>query len=283
MRKMLTAILAATLMMGCGSIATQNKPVLSTEKETAEIPLTMKDSTIEELEETEELSWQEKLDEIRDSIVCLKNMAIYKNPPEVHLRIFLGTGFAYKTDEEGRTYFATCQHVIQSPQKYTSKSSGRMLELSGEEIFIRDGNSEYNPNQDTRLELVAEKKGSVDTAVIRTRDKDYSIDISNGYKIDPDLGLASGEEAYLVGCQYGTVKAVTQGIISGKTENDNLLVSVVSHGGVSGGPIFVRRGNDIYLVAQVKAGPNAGDSDFAISTPIEKLLDIWEIESTVEK
>ena len=221
------------------------------------------------------ITWQEKQEGIYDSVVCLRSIRTYSDGRRKKMKFFYGTGFPISRNGD-LVYIATNQHVAIGDQNIIS--SGKVLPLVKSELFVITQSAPYIEDN-IPLEILNSISGRIDTAVLLGYDNERLL-LSRDHLIDPDIDIRLGEEVFSVGCLGSSDKVVNYGHIANinyeSTEGKSLLANLSITHGQSGGPVFLRRDNDVYLIGHVRSFPNKkGGTAYSIITSIKDLYPIW--------
>ncbi len=273
MKKTLTSIITGIGLFGlisCGSIQKPN-------------------SYLNQKENIEHKQTENSLDQIIESVHCLRSKITYDDPShnvEGH-----GTGFSYQR-KDGYTYILTNQHVIGKPEilkitRNIKEKNGKLeLEIKFKKIKrkkslvnIVDFNDDKNPKDDISLELIYENK-TLDLAVLRTKKKLKTLD--KKYFGDSRT-LKRGEAVYLTGYPLGKFSFVSDGIVGnpgkypkGSEFDDKIYIKLLNmdvNFGNSGSPFFVKRNGKFYWMGMVGATFRYGIGVAIGSEKIRALVD----------
>lgn len=228
-----------------------------------------------EMSEEDVVTWQDKLELIYDSVVCLRSIRTYSNGHRRKTKFFYGTGFPISRDGDS-VYIATNQHVAISEKNIYN--SGKVLQLVKSELFVITQSAPYL-DSNLPLEVLTSIDGRIDTAILLGYD-DERLLVSRDHIVDPDINIRLGEEVFSVGCLGSTDKVVNHGYIASidyeSMDGKSLLANLSITHGQSGGPVFLRRDNDVYLIGHVRSFPNKkGGTAYSIITSIKDLYPIW--------
>ncbi|MBI5398173.1 trypsin-like peptidase domain-containing protein [Candidatus Woesearchaeota archaeon] len=126
-------------------------------------------------------------------------------------------------------------------------------------MSLVDNRFDSNTEDDVPVEVLvsyAEK----DIAVLRTKTKLY---VSHAWKVADQKSLKVGEQVYIAGYPRSIAKVLSSGTVANTTgvPNDEsakvacmILADADATTGNSGGPLFVRRGDDLYFAGIVTTG-----------------------------
>lgn len=238
------------------------------------------------MEAEQQCSRQDALEDILQSVVCLRTTTLYQNEEkgEERSEAAFGTGFVYKR-EDGWTYLTTNNHVGNRPEKIEE------LELFGaakhtwkkvkDNVMIIDNRLDENPNDDVPLEVVRYDEG-LDTMVLRTR---VPLHVAHLYLLS-SAQRRSGDVVYVTGIPLAFEKGVTEGVVFNPQvtlENKSYaMLDLTIQPGHSGSPVFVKGDdNHFYLIGQIRMCMPAFFGicgGFGLATPISELQDVWRID-----
>lgn len=294
-KKTLTGIIAGISllgMVGCGSLQK-----LATEPVNRSVVIQRKAS----------------IDQIVESVYCLRAKATYEievgDDKTETTSTGYGSAFAYRR-VLGDTYLITNQHVLGKKEfsklvieqgiddqgKPVLKMSFKKFKRKSLELTIVDSYADKNKKDDIPLDYIFESENP-DIAVLRTKREIKNSQISRlsqgikflgGFYFGDSNTLRYGEEARLIGYPMARFLFVSEGIIGnpGKKypkgqpiETSNVLLDVTANPGNSGGPFFVKRGNDYYWMGIVEScyfnswGDNSGIASAIKVNDVRKLAD----------
>lgn len=295
-KKTLTNIIAGVGLLGivgCGSLQKQ---------------------VIEPTQNTVVIQRKATLDQIVETVYCIRSKVTYgvegdDDKTEIESTGH-GSGFAYRRTG-GDTYLITNHHVI-GKKEFTKLVIEQEKDDKGKpiikvkfkrfirkslEITIVDSYLDRNSKNDIPLDLVYDTPYP-DLAVLRTKKeiKDGEISqLSQGIKLldssyfgNSDT-LKFGEPAYLIGYPMGSFLVVNGGTIGnpGKkypegqpVEDHNVLLDLTANPGNSGGPFFVKRGNDYYWMGIVEGVyPNS----WGESSHVNSAIKVNDVRKVVDK
>jgi len=239
---------------------------------------------------------QQNLADIAKSIYCIRTKTTYKNlldekmePVEYNQH---GTGFVF-AEKEGWYYIITNQHVVDGDNNIVDENDiddvhdmfaalFNLYEKSGEKTTIVDYRGDKKADDDIELEEVV-KSVELDVAILRTKKK---LHVAKGYEIGDPSGLKYGDTIYTFGFPFGSVKAMTKGIISNPgdnlpnaAENENKIIDTTYWAGNSGSPYFVMKDNRLYWVGisgRCFINHTGDCAGLAIGTDITKFQDMMD-------
>ncbi|MBW3000038.1 serine protease [Candidatus Woesearchaeota archaeon] len=239
---------------------------------------------------------QQDLGDIAKSIYCIRTKTTYKNlldrkmePMEYSKH---GTGFVF-AEKDGWYYIITNQHVVDGDNNILGEDDVddidsmfmalfSLYEKSGEKTTIVDYKGDKKPGDDIELEEVV-KSEELDVAILRTKKK---LHVAKGYEIGNPSELRYGDTIYTVGFPFGSVKALTKGIISNPgdnlpnaAENENKIIDTTYWAGNSGSPYFVMKDNKLYWVGisgRCFINHTGDCAGLAIGTDITKFQDMMD-------
>ncbi len=165
-----------------------------------------------------------------------------------------GTGFVVKHDKgaNGKLYFITCEHVVDTPQIYKVQTWFGEREyadlVSFDGVYIIDDNGKKH---EAKIESVNTKDGGTDIAVLTT-EGNISMWLKHYKPIEfTKEEIKPGDAAYSVGYSSGResklIKYINQGIISNTDSDLFFFESAALNSGFSGGPIFVLKNGKPYI------------------------------------
>ncbi|MBI2103270.1 trypsin-like peptidase domain-containing protein [Candidatus Woesearchaeota archaeon] len=263
MKKVLTSIMAAATIFSSGSCANVYQAV-----------------------ETQQQSYQQSaLEDILQSVVCLRNTTTYVNPEgEKREAIVFGTGFAYKREDDW-SYVTTNNHVGNMPETQVSQD---MFGLSPPvtwkkveaKVEIIESRFDANPKDDIPLEIVR-SDAEVDTLVLKTR---TPLHIAHSYRVS-SLQEHFADTVYVTGVPLGFNKGIVEGIVFNPQVTLNghnyTMLDITIQPGQSGSPVFIKgTDNEFYLVGQIRACmPSAWGicGGFGLAIEMSELQDVWRI------
>lgn len=279
MKKTLTALItAACLTMDPTFVSFQTPPAATVEEK--------KERPGHEQKEKENIHWQDKLDDISHSVFCIRNNTTYFRIQGTINQVRHGTGFAYKKNENGRVYLFTNKHVV-TDNKFKTFFNGITIGIVEYKYSLVQGAFDYNLEDDISLELVRTKDVPIDTAVLLTEDIPENLHVSDAYIVDPNFEPKLGDKTYAFGCHFGNIKFMTSGEVGNVNDTTGyptevpgyLLIDGTVNVGASGGPIFIRKGNDLYLAGQTSGFLGSSGSNICYASKLKHLLPTWELEN----
>jgi len=284
MKKTLTALVtAACLTMAPTSVSLQTPPAATVEEK--------KERPKHNRKEKEDIHWQDKLDDINRSVFCVRNDTTYFGIQGIINQVGHGTGFAYKKNEDGRIYLFTNKHVVTDKNLKTFFNSIFFNDITigivEYKYSLVQGTFDHNLEDDISLELVRTKDAPIDTAVLLTKDIPENLHVSEAYIVDPNFEPKLGDQTYAFGCHFGNIKFMTSGKVGNVNDTADyptevpgyLLIDGTVNFGASGGPIFIRRGNDLYLAGQTGGYLGSSGSNIGYASKLKHLLPTWELEN----
>lgn len=260
------------------------------------------DSEVKE-EQTELKKKDPSLDQIKSSVYCLRNTAIYEqvaynNKGEIYQvkdkTESFGTGYAFKKID-GYTYLLTNYHVAYNPE-----ISGTNAKLYTQKLEMVDNMDDTFIKDDIPLEIVA-LSPEKDIAVLRTkRDiKYYEPKILTRDKIK------EGDKIILVGFPLAITETITEGIVSNVCHPDryydyweninwnhtDIIVDLASNPGNSGSPAFILKTEDgkenYYLSGLLHAGYSTGWSSQAeglkLVVSVDDFLSMMSVKDVIKR
>ncbi len=243
-------------------------------------------SVYQAVETQQQISRENALEDILQSVVCVRNTATYVNQQshKTTQRAVFGTGFVYKR-EDGWSYLTTSEHVAKQAEKeevlnFFDMSHPDIWTKVSEEITIVDNKYDKNASDDISLGVVR-ADDELDTIVLRTK---TPLHVSHAYHIGT-IQKHPGDPVYVVGFPLGFDRGTTNGTIfnpSVKLEGrEYTMMDVTTQPGHSGSPVFVRgTNNEFYLIGQMRiCMPYAGGigGGFGLATEISELQSVWRI------
>jgi len=225
--------------------------------------------------EEEITPWQDKLESIYDSVICLRSIRVYSDGESWKVRYFHGTGLPIFRDGDS-VYIATNEHVVISDKN--TRYKGKSLPLFKTELSVIKETAPYL-EQNLPLKVLNSINGRIDTAVLLGID-DERLLVSKDYVVDPEIDIRLGDEVFSIGCLRSSEKVVNYGHIANvdyqSTDGKSILANLSITHGQSGGPVFLRREDEVYLIGHVRSYPNKdGGTAYSIMTSIKDLYPIW--------
>jgi len=292
--KKLTSIITAALIIGCPSqesfnsddelvmgVTESNCLDSAVQKELTDLTIPTELGDLTATKESEDLTIQRKLEDIGQSVFCFREDTYYANEHESMSPYYMGTAFAFKITPEGRTHLATNYHLVYSEEQIKGSNNG-ILKLLYHGFRLTEGMEYSDEKADTWLtllqgELFNKDNRHVDAAVLITVDA-KNLPVSQEYVVDPSFEPMLGDEAYSFGCQEGIATFQVRGTLSRKKDfskrvQNKYVFNIETNQGSSGAPIFIRRGNDLYLVGQIFGF--LGTTSFGLATKLEDLIPYW--------
>lgn len=261
--KKLTSIVTAALMIGCPSSFNSDKL-------------------------TKDLTIQDKLEDIRKSVHCIRQEVEYVTPSGVVSTVVMhGTAFVYDTIN-GMEYVISNEHVVSRTPEIYSPEPGIVLTKQKDLVKLVLSGEDNNPEDDIILERIdgrryhfnSERNWNVvdDTFVLKANDQKDYIYQSGAYEINLEIKPRISDTVYVLGCREADGIFLLKGVVSNESynsteESDALAIDISTEHGSSGSPVFIERDGKLYLVGQIRKflkSPMLG-----IATKVNDLVPYW--------
>ncbi|MDP3990474.1 MAG: trypsin-like peptidase domain-containing protein [archaeon] len=237
---------------------------------------------------TENMTLQDKLEDIRKSVSCIRQEVEYVKGNATYPVIMHGTVFVYKIID-GEEYLITNNHVVSETPDTFSPEAGVVLTKQKDLVKLVLSSEDKNTEDDVILERMKgrmsgfneERKRDVvyDTFMLKVGNPKENLYQSNAYKVDFKFKPRINDSVYVFACRESMGIFLLRGFVSNESYNSNdesdaLALDMSTEHGSSGGPVFIEREGQLYLAGHIRKfleSPLLG-----IATKVGDLVPYWE-------